>query len=202
MIAKITGIIDTISLTDVIIDVNGIGYEIVIPLSTYDQLPQEGKKVTLKIFHYVREDAIILYGFATLEEKELFKLLTTVTGIGPKLALKILSSSNVNSLCEAIASSDIKTITKINGLGKKSSERLVIELKDKIHTISPEAAYGQAAVSKSLNKHAEAAMLALIQLGFKQDMARKVIKEVSSELTEKELNSENIIRLALQHLSS
>ncbi|HJO95448.1 MAG TPA: Holliday junction branch migration protein RuvA [Victivallales bacterium] len=202
MIAKITGIVDTVSLADVIVDVNGIGYEIVIPLSTYDLLPKESEKVTLNIFHYVREDAIILYGFVTLEEKELFKLLTTVTGIGPKLALKILSSSNVRSLCEAIVNVDIKTISKINGLGKKSAERLVIELKDKIHTISPEAAYGEQTVSKSLTKQAEAAMLALVQLGFKQETARKIIKKISSELSETELNSENIIRLALQHLNS
>ncbi|MCP4179948.1 MAG: Holliday junction branch migration protein RuvA [bacterium] len=202
MIAKITGIVDTVNLNDVIVDVNGIGYEIVIPLSTYDKLPRENEKVSLNIFHYVREDAVILYGFATLEEKELFKLLTTVTGIGPKLALKILSSSNVSSLCEAIVSADIKTISKINGLGKKSAERLVIELKDKIHTISPEAAYGEKTVSKSLTKQAEAAMLALIQLGFKQETARKIIKKITSELSEKELNSENIIRLALQHLNS
>jgi holliday junction DNA helicase RuvA len=114
MIGKITGILESVSLTEVILNVNDIGYEIIIPLSTYDKLPREGEKVTLFTYLHVREDAITLFGLATTDEKELYKRLTTVSSIGPKLALKILSSISISSFCKAISSGNIKALCRIN----------------------------------------------------------------------------------------
>jgi holliday junction DNA helicase RuvA len=202
MIAKITGILDSVNLTDVIVDVNGIGYEIIIPLSTYDKLPKEGGKVTFSTYLHVREDAMTLYGFATQDEKELYKILTTVSGIGPKLALKILSSISISSFCEAVSSGNIKILSRINGLGKRSSERLVVELKEKIKIFAPESVYASGTDSNDISKQEEEAIMALVQLGFKYETARKNVTKISSALPSEETNSENLIRKALQALNS
>ena len=201
MIAKITGILSKASLTEVIVETNGIGYEIIIPLSTFDNLPREGEKVCLHTILNVREDAHTLFGFATQEEKDLFKLLNSVNGIGPKLSIKIMSSVSVNSFCEAISSSNIKALSKINGVGPKSAERMVIELKDKVATISPEASLaGTSAPAHS--KNIEEAVLALVQLGLKYDTAKKSVVKIMHALPGEEHSSENLIRLALQTLNS
>ena len=202
MIAKISGILESVNLTEVIVDVNGIGYEIIIPLSTYDKLPREGERVSFFTYLHVREDAMILYGFATLDEKGLYKILISVSGIGPKLALKILSSISISSFCEAVSNGDIKTLMRINGLGKRSSERLVVELKDKIKTFAPETAYQSGNISKDISKQEEEAVLALVQLGFKYETARKSVMKISSSLSSEEANSENLIRKTLQSLNS
>ncbi len=202
MIAKITGILDSVSLTDIVIDVNGIGYEVIIPLSTYDRLPKEKEKIQLFTHLHVREDAMTLYGFATEQEKELYKLLTTVSGIGPKLALKILSSITINSFCESVANADIKTLCRINGLGKRSAERLVVELKDKITTFAPELEYIKDSNSKNISVQEEEAILALVQLGFKYETARKTVVKIAGKMSAEEANSENIIRHTLQSLNS
>ncbi|HBM16578.1 MAG TPA: Holliday junction branch migration protein RuvA [Lentisphaeria bacterium] len=201
MIGKIKGILDKVSISEVIIDCNGVGYEIIIPLSTYDKLPREGEKLVLFSHLHVREGEMTLFGFATQEEKDLFRLLNTITGIGPRLAVKILSSISVTSFCEAISSADIKTLSKINGVGPKSAQRLIIELKDKISIISPESAYSTTAASAP-PKHTEEAILALVSLGFKYDMAKKTVLKIVSEIPSAEQSSENIIRIALQNLNS
>lgn len=201
MIAKITGILSKVSLTEIIVETNGIGYEIIIPLSTYDKIPREGEKISLHTILNIREDAHTLFGFASQEEKNLFKLLNTVNGIGPKLSIKILSSISVPSFCEAISSSDTKTLSKINGVGPKSAERLVIELKDKIAAIAPESSFAGANISGH-SKNLEEAVLALVQLGFKYDTAKKSIIKIIHERPAEEHNSENLIRLALQNLNS
>ena len=202
MIAKITGTLDSVSLTEVIIDVNGIGYEVIIPLSTYDKLPREGNKATFFTYLHVREDAMTLYGFATLDEKKLYEILISVSGIGPKLALKILSSISVNACCEAISNGNIKALSRINGLGKRSSERLVVELKEKVNALIPESVYYTDTDSKDITKQAEGAILALVQLGFKYEIARKAIIKISSALPSDEVDSENLIRQALESLNS
>jgi holliday junction DNA helicase RuvA len=201
MIAKITGTVESVNLTEVIVDVNGIGYEIIIPLSTYDKLPREGGKFSFFTYLHVREDAMTLYGFATSDEKELYKILISVSGIGPKLALKILSSISISSFCEAVLAGNMKTLTKINGLGKRSSERLVVELKDKVKAFAPEAAYQKDTGSKDVSKQEEEAVLALVQLGFKYETARKSVMKISSSLSSEESNSENLIRKTLQSLN-
>lgn len=201
MIGKIKGILDKVSISEIIVDCNGMGYEILIPLSTYDKLPREGEKVTLFTHLHVREDIMMLFGFATQEEKDLFRLLNTINGIGPKLAIKILSSISVDSFCEAVASANTKQLSKINGVGPKSADRLIIELRDKVSIISPESAYASTA-SSAIPKHTEEAILALVQLGFKYDMAKKAILKIISGIPESDHNSENLIRAALQKLNS
>lgn len=200
MIGKISGTLDAVTPSEVVLDVNGVGYEIYIPLSTYDQLPKEKEKTSLYTFLSVKEDSLTLYGFATKQEKELFIVLMTVSGIGPKSALKILSSVPVSTLCEAISHGDLKTLTGITGIGKRTAERLILELKNKITTLAPESLYSDAA--PHLSNKAEEAALALIQLGFKPETARRSIQKLLTELPTEETNSENLIRIALQSISN
>ena len=132
MISYVRGVLDHKEPSFVIVDVNGIGYEVFIPLSTYQELPATGDQVKLLTYHHVREDTMQLYGFLSSEEKEIFELVLTISGVGTKVALGILSSISVNEFRSAVAQGDMKTLTKISGIGKKSAERLILELKDKI----------------------------------------------------------------------
>ena len=132
MIARLTGELAESSCTACVIDAGGVGYDVSIPLSTFDKLPHPGERVRLYIHTQVREDAITLFGFATQEERELFRYLINVSGIGGKLALSVLSTMPVSAFCAAIATNDIKAISRINGIGKRTAERLVVELRDKL----------------------------------------------------------------------
>src|SRR5438034_4263332 len=119
--------------TQVIVDVNGVGYEVLIPLSSYDKLPHPGQELKLLTHLVVREDAHVLYGFMTAAERELFRMLiNTVSGIGPKIALNVLSGMNVIAFRGAVASGDVKALSQISGVGKKTAERIVVELRDKV----------------------------------------------------------------------
>src|SRR2546423_15698073 len=122
--------------TQIVVDVSGIGYEVLIPLSSYDKLPQPGQEVKLLTHLVVREDAHVLYGFMSIAERELFRLLiNTVSGIGPKIALNILTGINVTAFRGAVANNDVKTLSQISGVGKKTAERVVVELKDRIGAV-------------------------------------------------------------------
>ena len=132
MISYVRGALDHKEPNRVIVDVNGLGYEIFVPLSTYQELPAIGDQVKLLTYHHVREDTMQLYGFLSSEEKEIFELVLSISGVGTKVALGILSSISVNAFRSAVAQGDMKALTKISGIGKKSAERLVLELKDKI----------------------------------------------------------------------
>ena len=123
MIARLSGILAESSFTSCVVDCGGVGYEVQIPVSTFDKLPQPGNQVVLKIHTAVREDAITLYGFATEEERKLFRLLIEVSGIGGKLALNVLSSTAVTTFCAAVGASDVKALSRINGIGKRTAER-------------------------------------------------------------------------------
>jgi Holliday junction DNA helicase RuvA len=151
--------------TQVIVDVNGIGYEVLIPLSSFDKLPSHGGEVKL----IVREDAHILYGFATAVERDLFRLLiNNVSGIGPKTALNILSGMNAVAFRGAVANGDVKSLSQISGVGKKTAERIVVELRDKIGAAGAlEAASAKHSLSPDDQKTNDAT-LALMALGFKQ----------------------------------
>ena len=135
MIAQIRGTLISSSFTEAVVDVGGVGYRAFIPMSTFDTLPQPGGEVTLLTHMHVREDAIILFGFATRQEQAAFELLITVNGIGAKTALNIMSCMNITSLCAAIAGGDIKTLKRISGVGPKSAERMIVELRDKVDAI-------------------------------------------------------------------
>ena len=169
--------------THVVLEVNGVGYEALIPLSSYEKLPQPGQPVRLLTQLIVREDAHTLYGFMTSEERDLFRLLIhTVSGIGPKIALNILSGISVAAFRGAVASADIKALSQISGVGKKTAERIVVELKDKIGMAGAwEASSARRALSTDEQKLNDA-VLALIALGFKQVEAHDSVRQAQAAL--------------------
>ncbi len=201
MICSLKGLLSEVSLTEAQVDVGGVGYQVFIPMSTFDKLPRPGAEVRLLTYMNVREDAIQLYGFATKDERQLFEILMSVSGIGPKLALNVLSSMTVPSFCAAVANGDVKVLSKISGIGKKTAERMVLELKNKIKSVSPEAAFGGKIPDKAA-KSAEDAVLALVQLGFKYETAAKAVHELAKSLPPEECTTENMIRKALGQLNT
>lgn len=203
MIAQLTGTLIEASFTEAILDVNGVGYQVLIPMSTFDKLPRpdEKKAVTLLTYLQVREDALTLFGFATRQERDVFLLLITVNGIGAKTALNILSCMNVVSFCQAVAAGDLKSLKKISGVGPKSAERILVELRDKIQKIAPETAFPAGGGASKADKAVEDAILALGALGFQGPKFQKVISDVALELPEDQRSTENIIRKALQALN-
>jgi Holliday junction DNA helicase RuvA len=169
--------------TQVTVDVQGVGYEVLIPLSSYDKLPQPGEMVKLLTHLAIREDAHVLYGFMSVQERELFRLLIhAVSGIGPKIALNILSGMNVTAFRGAVANGDVKALSQINGVGKKTAERIVVELRDKVGAAGAwEASSAQRALSPQDQKINDA-VLALIALGFKQVEAHDAIRTAIEKL--------------------
>lgn len=203
MIARLKGVLVDSSFNEVILDVNGVGYLVFIPVSTFDALPPVGSEMTLLIETLVREDAICLYGFATAAEKNLFEQLMTVNGVGAKLALAILSSMPTASFCAAIMSNDINSIKMIPGVGKKTAERLILEMRDKINKL--EVAAGPVAtpdVPASMKETVADTIRALEGLGFKRDRITKAINELTAEMSEADCTLENLIRNALRLLNS
>jgi holliday junction DNA helicase RuvA len=169
--------------TQITVDVHGVGYELLIPLSSYDKLPQPGEPLKILTHLAIREDAHVLYGFMSGQERELFRLLIhTVSGIGPKLALNILSGMNVIAFRGAVANGDVKALSQINGVGKKTAERIVVELKDKIGAAGAwEASSAQRALSPADQKIHDA-ILALMALGFKQIEAHDAVRAATERL--------------------
>src|ERR1041384_5090375 len=169
--------------TQVTVNVNGDGYEVLIPLSSFDKLPQPGHDVRLLTQLIVREDAHTLYGFATAAERDLFRLLVnSVSGIGPKTALNILSGMNAVAFRGAVANGDVKALSQISGVGKKTAERIVVELRDKIGAAGAwEASSAQRALSPA-DQRINDATLALLALGFKQVEAHESVRAAQSSL--------------------
>jgi Holliday junction DNA helicase RuvA len=185
--------------TQVVMEVHGVGYEVLIPLSSYDRLPPPGQSVRLLTHLQVREDAHTLYGFSSPEERDLFRLLVTrVSGVGPKLALSVLSGMAVGRFKAAVVDSDISSIAKISGLGKKTAERIVLELKDKLGVAAAWEAASSGHAPSAEARAANDAVLALIALGYKQVDAAKVVREVA--LNNRDAGTEDLVRLALQSL--
>jgi Holliday junction DNA helicase RuvA len=184
--------------TQVTVDVNGVGYELLIPLSSYDKLPQPGAEVRLLTHLAVREDAHVLYGFMSAQERELFRMLIhTVSGIGPKIALNILSGMNAVAFRGAVANGDVKALSQINGVGKKTAERIVVELKDKVGAAGAwEASSAQRALSPADQKVNDA-VLALIALGFKQVEAHDAVRAALEKLGP-EAGADALVRACLR----
>jgi Holliday junction DNA helicase RuvA len=184
--------------TQVTIDVNGVGYDVLIPLSSYDKLPQPGQEVKLLTHLVIREDAHLLYGFASGAERDLFRLLiNNVSGIGPKTALNLLSGISVTAFRGAVANNDVKALAQISGVGKKTAERIVVELKDKIGAAGAwEAASAQRALSEEDQKLSDAA-LALMALGFKQVEAHDSVRKAQATLGS-QANVEELVRACLK----
>src|SRR6188768_266185 len=184
--------------TQVVVDVNGIGYEVLIPLSSFDKLPQPGSEVKLLTQLIIREDAHTLYGFASIPERDLFRMLiNNVSGIGPKTALNILSGMNPVAFRGAVANSDVKSLSQISGVGKKTAERIVVELRDKVGAAGAwEASSAQRALSSSDQKLNDA-VLALMALGFKQPDAHESVRAAQAVLGE-QASVEALVRAALK----
>jgi holliday junction DNA helicase RuvA len=184
--------------TQVTVDIHGVGYEVLIPLSSYDKLPAPGNEIRILTHLAVREDAHVLYGFMTSPEREMFRLLVnTVSGIGPKLALNILSGMNVTALRGAVANSDVKALSQISGVGKKTAERIVVELKDRIGVAGAwEASSAQRALS-ALDQKTNDAMLALLALGFKQIEAHEAVRSALATLGNN-VTVEELVRACLK----
>lgn len=184
----------------VVLGVHGVGYHVQIPLSSYDKLPPVGGQIKLLTQLVVREDAHLLYGFATAAERDLFRLLVThVSGIGPKTALDILSGTSVTNFKAAVVESNVKVLSQIKGVGKKTAERIVVELKDKVGV----AAAWQAASAEHAPSEQEVqmndAILALISLGYKQVEAHKAVKEAVAKAGGP-LETEELVRQGLKLL--
>ncbi len=184
--------------TQVTVEVNGVGYEVIIPLSSYDKLPQPGQLVKLLTHLTVREDAHILYGFMSAAERELFRLLIhTVSGIGPKIALNVLSGISVTAFRGAVANQDIKLLSQISGVGKKTAERIVVELKDKIGAAGAwEALSAQRTLSPD-DQRVNDAVLALMALGFKPVEAHDSVRKAQAALGT-QATVEDIVRACLK----
>lgn len=195
MITFLKGTLTDALPTQAVIDVNGIGYEVLIPLSSFEKLPALGQAVTLKTQLVVREDSQTLYGFATEDERDLFKLIQSVSGIGPRMALNVLSGMSVVTFKGAIGAGDVKLLSSINGIGKKTAERMVLELKDKVGVAGGAAtALGQASTQNKTIADAEAALEAL---GTKPAEAQKAAQAALAMLGP-QASVEELVRAALK----
>jgi holliday junction DNA helicase RuvA len=201
MIAFLTGILKSKNPTEILIEVHGIGYAVHIPLSTFEKLGEIGSSISLFTHFHVREDAQLLFGFFTEEERRLFKLLISVSGIGPKTAQSILSGMNIEELKSHIVSGDANALMALPGVGRKTAERLIVELRDKagktlseIESRSP-FDIGTAAIRTE-------ALQALTSLGYNQQIAEKTIRLVLKENEGQLLSLEELIKRALRRTNS
>ncbi|HJZ67974.1 MAG TPA: Holliday junction branch migration protein RuvA [Blastocatellia bacterium] len=203
MIAQLSGKLIHKHPNTVIIDVGGVGYDVTIPLSTFYELGEPGTDVSLKIHTHVREDALQLFGFWTAREKEIFLRLTSVSGVGPKLAITMLSGLPAPELINAITSNDLARLTSIPGVGRKTAERVVVELRDKLAAISLEAREAERAASRELAAGDTAVrddtIAALIALGYPKAIAERAVSFAMRE--EGERTIEAVLKRALRRLS-
>jgi Holliday junction DNA helicase RuvA len=200
MIALLTGRLAFKAPTYLALDVQGVGYEVFIPLSTFYNLPDLDQTLSLSIHTHVREDAIQLFGFVTPQEKDAFVLLTTVSGIGPKSALGILSALPVCDLVSAIQSGDIEKLESVPGVGKKTAGRMVLELKDKAAKLHPGLVQSTEASSGGQDKVFDDALSALTNLGYRAQDAKEALKQVRKSY-EGPLSLQDLIRDTLKDLA-
>jgi Holliday junction DNA helicase RuvA len=204
MIAHLSGTLLAKHATSVVVDVGGVGYEVTIPVSTFYDLEEAGGPVSLRVYTHVREDALQLFGFKTARERELFTLLITVSGIGPKSAIAMLSGMSADEIIAAIRTNNIARLTSIPGVGKKTAERLGIELRDKMAALSSPALEEQFAAQTSAagqteDSVREDALSALINLGYQRAAAEKAVTQATQEGGD--LSVELILRRSLRTLS-
>jgi holliday junction DNA helicase RuvA len=200
MIAHLTGRLAFKAPTHLALDVHGVGYEVFIPLSTYYNLPNPDESLTLSIHTHVREDAIQLFGFSTHQEKDAFVLLLSVSGIGPKSALGILSALPVGDLASAIQSGDIEKLETVPGIGKKSAGRLVLELKDKLSKLHPGLTPAHDQIATGGDAVFDDALSALTNLGYRAVDARDALKTLRKSRAQP-LSLQELIRETLKHLA-
>src|SRR4029077_9526702 len=187
--------------TQAIVDVGGVGYEVFIPLSSYDKLPVVGQPIRILTHLAVREDAHVLFGFMTAAERDLFRLLVNnVSGIGPKLGLAVLSGMSVTNFKAAVVSADTTALSKISGLGKKTAERIVLELKDKVGVAAAWEVASATHAPSLEQEQANEAVLALIALGYKQVEAHRTVHDLQQSNRGK--SAEDLVRLALKQMAA
>jgi Holliday junction DNA helicase RuvA len=206
MIAHLSGTLLSKQPTSAIVDVGGVGYEVAIPLSTFYELGENGSAVQLRIYTHVREDALQLYGFKTARERELFLQLISVNGVGPSLAIKLLSGMNADEMIASIRTNNLVRLVAIPGVGRKTAERLVVDLRDKIASLSSPAleeefAAKTAAAGEPASPDAmrDDAISALVNLGYQRAAAEKAVKTSADEGGE--LTVELILRRSLRRLA-
>jgi holliday junction DNA helicase RuvA len=195
MITFLEGVLDEKQPARAVLNVGGVGYELLIPLSSFDRLPEAGARCRLLIHEHIREDAHELYGFASADERSIFQRLIGVSGIGPKLALGALSALSTRELKLAIANGDTARLSSISGIGKKTAGRLVIELRDKIS--AGEALEAAAGETGAQDARLRDAMMALVSLGHKQLDAQQMLGAILPDITA-EMGVEDIVRLGLK----
>ena len=196
MIGRLSGVLARKEPPALLVDVNGVAYELEAPMSTFYDLPSTGEKVTLYTHLVVREDAHLLYGFSRESQRQLFRNLLKVNGVGPRVALAVLSGLSEQELYHSLANEDIARLTKVPGIGRKTAERLIVELRDKADTML--ASSGAPARPTNLPADpVQEAVSALIALGYKPNEASRAVSGVPGE----GLTSENIIRAALKGLA-
>lgn len=179
MIGRLSGVVLEKRPDRALVDASGVGYELHVPLGTFAALPAVGERASLHVHTHVREDAILLFGFATAEEKALFERLITVSGVGPKVALAVLSGLPLPELVGAIAAQNVKRLSTIPGVGKKLAERLGVELKDKVQGLLPGGAPSSAEPAGALGGLLEDAVGALLNLGYRKPQAEAAVKAAS-----------------------
>lgn len=197
MIGRLSGVLLYKKPPELMVEVNGVGYEVAAPMSTFYQLPETGSQVTLHTHLVVREDAQLLYGFATENERELFRSLLKVSGVGPKVALAILSGVSVDDFVRCVRDGDASRLVRLPGIGKKTAERLIVEMKDRVDGwgVSKETKPSAAAEPISIaNSPIHEAVAALVSLGYSPPEASKMITRLETQGR----TSEQIIRAALQ----
>ena len=192
MISYLEGKLVEKNPTLVVLDINGIGYEVNIPVSTYEKLDNLGQRVKLLTYQYVREDTLQLYGFFTPPERETFKLLLSVSGIGPRLALGVLSCISVADFQRSVLEEDIDILTNISGIGRKTAQRLVVELKDKLGKVELK----ELEIGERIGTKENEAVLALVSLGYGKLEARRVVQQVIGQSKGK-LVVEELVKKAL-----
>ena len=196
MISQIRGRLAYKSPEEIVIDVHGVGYGIKVPLSTFYELPGIGEEILLLIYTYVREDSLHLYGFLTPKEKELFRLLIGVSGVGPKLAINVLSGISAGELERALKDEDLVRLTRIPGVGRKTAERMLVELKDKVVVSETTVVPGIRGKEEMIKD----ALSALVNLGYAKGIAEGAIKGVLQE-KEDALSLEELLRESLRLLA-
>lgn len=205
MIAHLSGILLSKQPNSVIVDVGGVGYELIIPVSTFYELEETGANTQLRVYTHVREEALQLYGFKTARERELFLQIISVSGIGPKIAITLLSGMGANEIITSIRTNNLARLTSIPGVGRKTAERLVVELRDKITALSSPALEQEFAgepgqrAGTSPDAMRDDALSALLNLGYQKSAAEKAIKAAIDEGGD--LSVELILRRGLRSLS-
>lgn len=199
MIAYLEGRLHEKSPTQILVIVGGVGYKLFVPVSTYYELPEEGQDVSLRVHTHVREDILALYGFSSATEERLFQRLISVAGVGPSLAMKIMSGLEPGALVEAIRSGDLRRLGAIPGVGKKTAERLVVELRDKMPAVAAAAGAAPPTPVSHAQSLVDDLLSALVNLGFPRAQAEKSVEGVVRE--DPETSFEEALKKVLRKLS-